>query len=49
MVHGQTPKEVLSDKEGIRNLHMLAQNMVWFLRCKETGIGAGVPLPGYSE
>lgn len=48
MVHGQTPEQVLSDAEGIRNLRMLAQNMIWFLRCKEAGIEAGVPLPQYS-
>lgn len=47
MVHGQTPEQVLSDTEGIRNLRMLAQNMVWFLRCKEAGAKDGVPLPHY--
>ena len=49
MVHGQTPEQVLSDNEGIRNLKMLAKNMVWFLRCKEAGHLAGVPLPDYTE
>ena len=49
MVHGQTPEQVLSDKEGIRNLWMLAKNMVWFLRCKEAGHLAGVPLPDYTD
>lgn len=48
MVHGQTPEQVLSDSEGIRNLRMLAQNMIWFLRCKEAGRNAGVPLPQYN-
>lgn len=48
MVHGQTPEQVLTDTEGIRNLRMLAQNMIWFLRCKESGNNAGVPLPQYS-
>lgn len=47
MVHGSTPEEVLQDQEGIRNLHMLAQNMAWFLRCKEAGEKAGIPLPRY--
>ncbi len=47
MVHGSTPDEVLSDREGIRNLEMLAQNMAWFLRCKQAGEKAGVPLPVY--
>ena len=47
MVHGSTPEQVEQDKEGLRNLRMLAQNMVWFLRCKEAGEKAGVPLPEY--
>jgi multimeric flavodoxin WrbA len=47
MVHGSSPEEVLADKEGIRNVRMLAKNMAWFLRCKEAGEKAGVPLPQY--
>lgn len=49
MVHGQTPEQVLADAEGIRNLRMLAKNMTWFLRCKEAGERAGVPLPDYMD
>ncbi|MEQ3170106.1 flavodoxin family protein [Dysosmobacter welbionis] len=49
MVHGQTPEQVLADVEGIRNLKMLAKNMVWFLRCKEAGKQAGVELPDYNR
>ena len=49
MVHGQTPEQVLADAEGIRNLRMLAKNMTWFLRCKEAGERAGVPLPDYTD
>ena len=40
--------QVLTDMEGIQNLPMLVQNMIWFLRCKEEGFIAGVPLPQYS-
>lgn len=47
MVHGSTPEQVMEDREGIRNLRMLAKNMVWFLRCKEAGVRSGVPLPEY--
>lgn len=47
MVHGQTPEQALSDSEGIRNLRMMAQNMVWFLRCKDAGEKVGIPLPQY--
>lgn len=47
MVYGQTPEDVFADKEGMRNIRMLAQNMVWFLRCKEAGIKANIPMPEY--
>lgn len=47
MVHGSTPQEVREDCEGVRNLRMLAKNMVWFLRCKEAGEKLGVPKPKY--
>ena len=47
LVHGQTAEQVLSDTEGIRNLKILAKNMVWFLRCKEAGVNAGVQPPDY--
>lgn len=49
MVHGQTPEQVRSDEEGIRNLRMLAKNMAWFLRCKEAGQQAGVTFPDYNR
>lgn len=49
MVHGNTPEEVLNDKEGIWNLQMLAKNMAWFLRCIESGKKSGIPLPNYEK
>ena len=47
MVHGSTPQEIREDREGMRNLRMLAKNMVWFLHCKEAGEKLGVPKPKY--
>lgn len=45
MVHGQKPEDVRNDLEGMQTLRVLARNMAWFLRCKEAGAKAGVPLP----
>ena len=49
MVHGSTPEQVREDQEGLRNLRMLAQNMIWLLRCKEAGEKMGIPLPEYDQ
>lgn len=42
MVHGNTPDEVLQDKEGCQNLKILARNFAWHLKCqacaKEQGL-----------
>ena len=32
MVHGNTPEEVLQDKEGLQIMRILARNMAWLLR-----------------
>lgn len=45
MVHGLTPDEIYQDKEGIQNLHILARNMAYFLKCKEAAEKAGIPSP----
>lgn len=45
MVHGATPEQVKQDVEGLQIMRYLARNMAWFLRCKEAGAKAGVPLP----
>lgn len=45
MVHGAQPEDVKKDLEGLQTMRMLARNMAWFLRCKEAGAKAGVPLP----
>jgi multimeric flavodoxin WrbA len=45
MVHGTKPEEVKKDLEGLQIMRTLGRNMAWFLRCKEAGAKAGVPLP----
>jgi multimeric flavodoxin WrbA len=45
MVHGAKPEDVYKDLEGLQIMRILARNMAWFLKCKEAGIKAGVPLP----
>lgn len=45
MVHGAKPEEVKQDLEGMQCMRFLAHNMVWFLKCKEAGIKAGIPFP----
>lgn len=44
-VHGNTPEEVLQDKEGIQTMQVLARNMAWLLKCVEAGREAGVETP----
>lgn len=45
MVHGMQPSDVRQDLEGLQTMRVLARNMAWFLKCKEAGMKAGVPLP----
>ena len=45
MVHGNTPDEVKQDLEGLLIMRTLGRNMAWFLKCKQAGQAAGVPLP----
>lgn len=44
-VHGNTPEEVLQDKEGLQTMRTLGNNMAWLLKCIEAGRKAGVPEP----
>lgn len=44
-VHGNSPEEVLKDEEGIQTVQILANNMVWLLKCIELGNRNGVPFP----
>lgn len=45
MVHGAQPADVKKDLEGLQTMRILARNMAFFLKCKEAGLRAGVPLP----
>jgi len=45
MVHGANAEDAKKDLEGMQTMRTLARNMAWFLRCKEAGEKAGVPLP----
>ena len=45
MVHGNTPEEVLQDKEGLQTMSNLARNMAWLLHCIEAGKKAGISVP----
>lgn len=45
MVHGNTPDEVRQDKEGLQIMRVLARNMAYMLKLKESGDKAGIPLP----
>jgi len=49
MVHGNKPEDVKKDLEGLQTMRVLARNMAWFLKCKEAGQKAGVPLPVQEE
>ena len=37
-IHGNTPEQAVQDLEGLQTMRTLAQNMVWLMKCKETGI-----------
>ncbi len=45
MVHGNTPEEVLQDKEGVQIMETLGRNMAWLLKSIEAGKKAGVEEP----
>ncbi len=49
MVHGANAADAKRDLEGMQSMRVLARNMAWFLRCKEAGEKAGVPLPKREE
>lgn len=49
MVHGAQPEDVAKDLEGLQTMRILARNMAFFLKCKEAGLKAGVPLPVQEE
>ena len=45
MVHGNSPDEVVQDKEGIQTMHKLGQNMAWLLKSIKAGREAGIEIP----
>ena len=45
MVHGNKPEDVAQDLEGLSVMRALGRNMAWFLKLKEAGEKAGIPLP----
>jgi multimeric flavodoxin WrbA len=49
MVHGAQPEDVKKDLEGLQTMRILARNMAWFLKCKEAGEKAGIPVPEKEE
>ena len=49
MVHGHTPDDVKQDLEGMQNMRILARNMAWFLKLKEVGENASIPMPKQEE
>ena len=49
MVHGNNPDEVMQDAEGLQIIRVLARNMAWFLKLKEAGEKAGIPMPTQEE
>ncbi len=49
MVHGNSPKEVKQDLEGLQTMRTLGANMAWLLQCIEAGKAVGVALPKPEE
>lgn len=49
MVHGATPEQVKQDLEGLQTMRTLGRNMAFFLKCKESGIKAGIALPAREQ
>lgn len=45
MIHGNTPEEVIQDKEGMQNMRIVARNMAWHLKCREAAEKAGIKPP----
>ncbi len=45
MVHGNTPEEVVQDKEGMQVMRTLGNNIAWLLKCIELGKAQGVSFP----
>ena len=46
-VHGNTPEEVLQDREGLQTMRTLADNMAWLIKCLAAGRAAGINPPEF--
>lgn len=46
IVHGATAEQVKKDEEGMQTMRILGQNMAFFLKCKEAGLKASIPMSG---
>lgn len=44
-VHGNTPEEVLRDKEGLQTMRTLGDNMAWLVKCIAAGKASGINHP----
>ncbi len=44
-VHGNSPDEVMQDKEGIQTMRTLGDNMAWLIKCIQAGKAAGINPP----
>lgn len=44
-VHGNTPEEVLQDREGMQTMRTLGRNMAWLMKSIEAGKQAGLEFP----
>lgn len=51
MVHGNSPQEVMQDKEGLQIMRNLGRNMAWLLKCIEAGKNQNITAPNneYTE
>ena len=45
MVHGNQPKEVEQDREGLQIMRNLGRNMAWLLKCIEAGKSKNISIP----
>ncbi len=45
MVHGNRPKEVLQDKEGLQTMRNIAHNMAWLINCIKNAKQNNIPMP----
>lgn len=49
MVHGNTPEQVMEDKEGLQIMRVLGTNMAWLLKCIEAGKNSGIERPALED